>query len=99
MWRGCGPTVVRAMILNTCQLASYSQAKEMLIQSGYFQDNIIAHSSASLISGFLSTCVSMPVDMAKTRMQTMAKVSLSLSLSLFLFCVRVCVSHALITIL
>jgi solute carrier family 25 (mitochondrial oxoglutarate transporter), member 11 len=62
------------MVLNTCQLASYSQVKELLLASGFFSDNIVLHSSASLVSGFLSTCVSMPIDIAKTRMQTMKKV-------------------------
>jgi len=71
LWRGCGPTVVRAMIVNAAQLATYSQAKELLIKSGYFKDNINLHFSASMISGFVTTAVSMPVDMAKTRLQNM----------------------------
>ena len=57
------------MILNAAQLASYTQAKQVLMQSGYFGDNILTHFGASLISGLLATTVSMPVDMAKTRIQ------------------------------
>lgn len=34
---------------------------------GYFQDNIACHFGASMISGFVTTCASMPVDIAKTR--------------------------------
>lgn len=34
MWRGCGPTVGRAIVLNAAQLGTYDQAKQMLIQSG-----------------------------------------------------------------
>ena len=31
LWRGCGPTVVGAMVVNAAQLASYVQAKQMLL--------------------------------------------------------------------
>ena len=34
LWRGCGPTVVRAMVVNAAQLASYAQAKQMLLATG-----------------------------------------------------------------
>ena len=34
LWRGCGPTVVRAMVVNAAQLASYAQAKQMLLVTG-----------------------------------------------------------------
>lgn len=71
MWRGATPTVLRAMILNACQLATYSKAKLMLMNTGFFSDGIVLHFCASLCSGFLSTVVSMPVDITKTRIQTM----------------------------
>jgi len=71
MWRGATPTVVRAMLLNACQLASYTKTKMMLLNTGFFSDGIILHFCASLCSGFLSTVVSMPVDITKTRIQTM----------------------------
>lgn len=71
MWRGCTPTVVRAMVLNATQLAVYSQAKEVLLRTSHFEEGLGTHIVASTISGFFSTCVSMPVDIAKTRIQTM----------------------------
>eukprot|EP00026_Physarum_polycephalum_P012453 Phypoly_transcript_12762.p1 GENE.Phypoly_transcript_12762~~Phypoly_transcript_12762.p1 ORF type:complete len:307 (+),score=44.96 Phypoly_transcript_12762:82-1002(+) len=71
MWRGCGPTVGRAVILNAAQLGTYDQAKQMLLQTGMFGNNLGTHFTASLISGFISTAVSIPIDMAKTRIQNM----------------------------
>jgi len=71
MWRGCSPTVVRAMILNAVQLGVYSQSKEMLLATGKFKDGLFLHSITSLISGFWCTVVSLPVDITKTRIQTM----------------------------
>ncbi|KAL8574781.1 hypothetical protein ACOMHN_035324 [Nucella lapillus] len=71
LWRGCIPTVGRAMVVNAAQLASYSQAKQMLINTGYFRDGLFLHFVASMISGLITTAASMPVDIAKTRIQNM----------------------------
>ncbi|KAI0224844.1 Mitochondrial 2-oxoglutarate/malate carrier protein [Lamellibrachia satsuma] len=71
LWRGCGPTVVRAMVVNAAQLASYSQAKQLVLSTGYFKDNILLHFIASMISGLVTTGCSMPVDIVKTRIQNM----------------------------
>ncbi|XP_067658187.1 mitochondrial 2-oxoglutarate/malate carrier protein-like [Haliotis asinina] len=71
LWRGCMPTVGRAMVVNAAQLASYSQAKQGLMSTGYFADNLFLHFCASMISGLVTTAASMPVDIAKTRIQNM----------------------------
>eukprot|EP00871_Galdieria_phlegrea_P002714 jgi/Galph1/3443/GphlegSOOS_G2072.1 len=71
LWRGSVPTIGRAMALNASQLATYDQAKEMLIHAEILRDGIIAHISASTISGFTASVVSLPFDVAKTRLQNM----------------------------
>ncbi|KAF7992689.1 hypothetical protein HCN44_005033 [Aphidius gifuensis] len=71
LWRGAIPTMGRAMVVNAAQLASYSQAKQALIDTGYFQENIMLHFVSSMISGLVTTAASMPVDIAKTRIQNM----------------------------
>ena len=35
---------------------------------GYFKENILLHFIASMISGLITTAASMPVDIAKTRL-------------------------------
>lgn len=72
LWKGSLPTVGRAMIVNMTQLASYSQFK------AYFRDGplqmpegIPLHFCASMLSGLLTTMTSMPLDIAKTRIQNM----------------------------
>lgn len=67
LWRGCVPTMGRAAVVNAAQLSSYSQAKQMLVASGYFKEGISMHFTASMISGMITTIASMPVDIAKTR--------------------------------
>ncbi|KAL3083492.1 hypothetical protein niasHS_011294 [Heterodera schachtii] len=74
LWRGCTPTVIRAMVVNAAQLATYSQAKQQLLASGHFRDGIPLHFCASMISGLATTVASMPVDIVKTRIQNMSVV-------------------------
>jgi len=69
LWKGATPTVMRAMVVNGAQLASYSQTKEVLINSKYFTEGIFLHFVASMISGLVTTIASMPVDIVKTRVQ------------------------------
>ncbi|KAE8620474.1 hypothetical protein XENTR_v10010267 [Xenopus tropicalis] len=71
LWRGCVPTMARAVVVNAAQLASYSQSKQFLLDTGYFGDDILCHFCASMISGLVTTAASMPVDIAKTRIQNM----------------------------
>jgi solute carrier family 25 oxoglutarate transporter 11 len=76
MWRGCTPTVLRAMVLNAAQLGTYTQSKETLMY--YFPklgDTVTTHLLASTMSGFWATAVSIPVDITKTRIQTMKVVN------------------------
>ncbi|EDQ90600.1 uncharacterized protein MONBRDRAFT_18424 [Monosiga brevicollis MX1] len=75
LWRGCVPTVARAMVLNATQLASYSEAKQA-IQSNYqVPDGLKLHFLASMVSGVLTTVASMPVDIVKTRIQNMRTIN------------------------
>lgn len=71
LFTGCTPTIGRSMLVNMCQLASYSQAKQHLLASGYFKEGIPMQFTASMISGLITTTASMPVDIAKTRLQNM----------------------------
>jgi len=68
--KGLNPTVTRAVILNAVQLSSFEQAKELLKKHTGLTNPIVLQFYASFISGFLSTIVSMPSDLAKTRLQT-----------------------------
>lgn len=68
-YKGAGPTVIRAMVVNGAQLAAYSQAKENLLGTNYFKEGILLHFCASMISGLITTIASMPVDIVKTRVQ------------------------------
>jgi len=68
LWRGCGPTVIRACFFNMGQLATYAQFKEGLVERG-LPDAVGTHLVAAFGSGFTATVVSLPFDITKTRLQ------------------------------
>ena len=70
-WRGCTPTVIRAMALNLGMLGPYDQAKETLQRYfGNFQGIGIC---SSCIAAFLACVFSLPFDNVKTKFQKMVK--------------------------
>lgn len=75
LWRGCIPTIGRAMVVNMTQLASYSQFKRYFHNGPLkMEEGILLHFCASMLSGLLTTITSMPLDIAKTRIQNMKSV-------------------------
>ncbi|KAF6251457.1 mitochondrial substrate carrier protein [Scenedesmus sp. NREL 46B-D3] len=73
LFRGGGPTVVRAMALNMGMLASNDQAKEMIQAAGFEKGSMVPVIGGSLIAGFFASACSLPFDFVKTRMQKMQK--------------------------
>lgn len=75
LWRGCIPTMGRAMVVNMTQLASYSQFKSYFRNGPLkMEEGIFLHFCASMLSGLLTTIASMPLDIAKTRIQNMKSI-------------------------
>lgn len=69
LFRGAGPTVVRAMALNMGMLASNDQAKEMLQAAGYGGQTAVM--GGAMIAGFFAAASSLPFDYVKTQIQEM----------------------------
>lgn len=69
LWKGTSATAARAAVVNGAQLGGYSQGKQFLLGTGRFEEGISLHFTASLYSGFLATCASLPMDTIKTRVQ------------------------------
>ncbi|GBG84891.1 hypothetical protein CBR_g39353 [Chara braunii] len=70
LWRGSGPTVVRAMALNMGMLASYDQAVEFFRDSQGFGEYQTVLASG-VVSGFCASFFSLPFDYVKTQIQKM----------------------------
>lgn len=71
LFRGAGPTVVRAMSLNMGMLASNDQAREMIEAAGFEKGGSVAVLGSATIAGFIASAFSLPFDFIKTRMQKM----------------------------
>ncbi|CAF3782584.1 unnamed protein product [Adineta steineri] len=71
LWRGAIPTVTRAMIVNAAQMPSYSQAKQLIMSMDLMQQGLPLHAVSSLIAALITTIVSLPIDIVKTRYQNM----------------------------
>ncbi|XP_030449204.1 mitochondrial uncoupling protein 3 [Syzygium oleosum] len=72
LWRGVFPNAQRAFLVNMGELACYDQAKRFVIQNQIAEDNIFAHTLASIMSGLSATALSCPADVVKTRMMNQA---------------------------
>lgn len=68
LWRGVLPNVQRAFLVNMGELACYDHAKHFVISNDIANDNIFAHTLASMMSGLSATTISCPADVVKTRM-------------------------------
>ncbi|KAM4110224.1 hypothetical protein ACB094_03G178500 [Castanea mollissima] len=71
-WKGVFPNVQRAFLVNMGELACYDDAKRFVIQNQITNDNIYAHTLASIMSGLSATTLSCPADVVKTRMMNQA---------------------------
>lgn len=67
LWKGCGPTVVRAMALNLGMLSTYSEAKHQLEKR--YGTTTLTFLGSSAIAGFAASFLSLPFDFIKTRLQ------------------------------
>ncbi|KAG2500322.1 hypothetical protein HYH03_001898 [Edaphochlamys debaryana] len=71
LWRGGGPAIQRAALVNLGELATYDQAKQAVLASGVTGgDNLAAHTLSSITSGFFASVASVPADVVKTRMMS-----------------------------
>lgn len=79
LWRGCGPTVLRAALITTTQIPTYHATKRILLKSApapWFQrgnDDTKLHLAASASSATVASLVTCPVDVVKTRIINMQR--------------------------
>ncbi|XP_072972661.1 mitochondrial uncoupling protein 3 [Typha angustifolia] len=72
LWRGVVPNAQRAFLVNMGELTCYDHAKHFIIHKRICDDNIFAHTLASIASGLSATALSCPADVVKTRMMNQA---------------------------
>jgi len=67
LFSGCSTATSRAVFMTIGQLSFYDQVKKMLLESGYFKDNLTTHFTASSVAGAIATSLTQPLDVLKTR--------------------------------
>jgi len=59
------------MVVNVCQLGCATQSKEEIAKRTPFKEGYILSFMGSMVAGFITTVASLPLDIAKTRIQNM----------------------------
>ncbi|KAG8653814.1 hypothetical protein MANES_05G068900v8 [Manihot esculenta] len=68
LWKGIGPAMARAAALTASQLATYDETKRVLIRWTPLEEGFHLHLLSSTVAGTVSTLVTAPMDMIKTRL-------------------------------
>ena len=68
-FRGLGPNIVRSVLMNVSQIATYAEAKRRFMKGTGMKDNIGTHVAASFVAGTVATTVCAPADVLKSRLQ------------------------------
>ncbi|GBM55396.1 Mitochondrial dicarboxylate carrier [Araneus ventricosus] len=67
LFSGATTATSRAILMTIGQISFYDQIKQLLVQTAYFNDNLITHFTASTIAGAIATTMTQPLDVLKTR--------------------------------
>jgi solute carrier family 25 (mitochondrial dicarboxylate transporter), member 10 len=75
--RGLTPNIIRSVIMNVGQIATYSAAKHELLNNPSlgFPDGLPTHFLASFVAGTVATTACAPADVLKSRIQNAATVN------------------------
>jgi len=58
---------LRATVMTIGQISIYDEVKLKLLDSDYFDDNVLLHFLSSVVAGGVATVITQPVDVLKTR--------------------------------
>lgn len=86
LWRGSTPTVLRAMAMNFSLLVPFEFVKKQLVP--YVDSNKTRSIYASLIAGACASCLALPFDNVKTKLQKMKAVDGKMPYSGVMDCFR-----------
>ncbi|GAA5830068.1 hypothetical protein JCM5353_000698 [Sporobolomyces roseus] len=67
LFRGVGPNVARAVLMNASQLATYDVFKNMIISLDMMKDGLGLHFTSSFLAGTVATTICAPFDVIKSR--------------------------------
>ncbi|XP_044527852.1 mitochondrial dicarboxylate carrier-like isoform X2 [Gracilinanus agilis] len=68
LFSGASMASTRGALVTVGQLSCYDQAKQLVLSTGFFPDNIITYFLSSFIAGGCATVLCHPLDVLKTRL-------------------------------
>ncbi|KAF3436374.1 hypothetical protein FNV43_RR23466 [Rhamnella rubrinervis] len=68
LWKGVCPAMARAASLTASQLATYDETKRILVRWTSLEQGLHLHLISSMAAGIVSTLITAPIDMIKTRL-------------------------------
>ena len=68
LWKGCVPSLLRSSLLTASQCAVYDESKRAITRHVQMEEGVKLHVLASLLSGLVTTTITNPLDVIKTRM-------------------------------
>uniref|UniRef100_UPI00358DF3F5 mitochondrial dicarboxylate carrier n=1 Tax=Myxine glutinosa TaxID=7769 RepID=UPI00358DF3F5 len=68
LFSGSSMAASRGIIVTVGQLSCYDQAKQLVLNTGLFKDNVLTHFLSSFIAGGCATILCQPFDVLKTRL-------------------------------
>ena len=88
MYRGTSVAVQRAALVNLGELSTYSIVKKHLLSRSFSEEDARVHVISSLCSWFVSSFISTPADVVKSRMMNDSDKRFSSSLKCLLDCLQ-----------
>lgn len=73
LWTGVSATVKRSALVSATAVSSYDHAKHTILNAGLLCEGPVLHIVASSIAGFVTNCVTSPIDMVRTRYMNQKK--------------------------
>lgn len=68
LWKGAMPGLVRSAILTAAQCATYDEVKRIVVKTTGMKEGTGLHLTSSMIAGLVTTTITNPLDVIKTRM-------------------------------
>ncbi|PNW72754.1 hypothetical protein CHLRE_15g641200v5 [Chlamydomonas reinhardtii] len=68
LWKGAMPGLIRSAILTAAQCATYDEVKRTVTATTGWTDGVELHLTSSMIAGLVTTTITNPIDVIKTRM-------------------------------
>lgn len=67
LWSGLGPNIIRLSICNIGEVVTYDSVKQAMLKRKLMEDAFPLHFFAAICAGFVTTTLTSPVDVVKTR--------------------------------